>query len=209
MRINSTGYSQSQATTTTTTISSNYQHQWLTEKSATWPPDDHCQPGERVDLRQSLTRSNAHEASLQCSNNLAKLSTASQPPPSLPTCPAPTLPTKPTPSNETVPSVNSRASPPTTITMEITRHSSKAAKKEPPGNKEQEALDREKEQQDKLRAEEIYTRMRAERILHQTKMQAIMEDLRTELRRIWEEVILRRNKVQAEMLKNWHKAFVG
>lgn len=83
------------------------------------------------------------------------------------------------------------------------------AAKAPPGEKEREAQEKEKELQDKLRAEEIYTRMKAERELHNAKMQAILAELQTEIRRIWDEVMLRRQKVHDEMLKNWHKVFLG
>lgn len=83
-----------------------------------------------------------------------------------------------------------------------------APRKDPPGPREERALQKEREQQDRLQAQEIYARMRADRRLWQARLAALMADLQTEIHRIFQEVLLRRRKVQDEVLKAWHKVLV-
>ena len=80
-----------------------------------------------------------------------------------------------------------------------------AKEKTPAGDLETRAAQCELAQQDRLRAEEILIRMRAERSLHLAKMQAMLANLETEIRRIWEEVTLRRQKIHDDLLAKWEK----
>ncbi len=84
-----------------------------------------------------------------------------------------------------------------------------AAPPPPPGPRERKALDKEKEQQDRLAAEQIYARMRAERALVQARLAALVQDLQTEIQRIFQEVLIRRRKVHDAILANWHKVLIG
>ena len=84
-----------------------------------------------------------------------------------------------------------------------------ATPKPPPGEREREALEKEREQQDRLLAEEIYARMRAQRQLAQARIAALLADMQTEIHRIWQEVMIHRRKVHDEILENWHKVLIG
>ena len=84
-----------------------------------------------------------------------------------------------------------------------------ASPRPPPGPREKEALEKEREQQDRLAADQIYARMRAERALVQARLAALVQDLQTEIQRIFQEVLIRRRKVHDAILANWHKVLIG
>ena len=94
-------------------------------------------------------------------------------------------------------------------TAPSTSSSPEAARKPEPGEKEKEAEEKERQQHDQLAADAIYARMKVERELHKAKIQALLQDMQTEIRRIFQEVILRRQKIHDDLFKAWSKVFIG
>lgn len=84
-----------------------------------------------------------------------------------------------------------------------------AAARKPPGPLEEKALEDEERQKDEQRAREIYARMAADRRLFEARLQALIQDLQTELFEIWQEVMVRRRKAHDEVLEMWHKVLTG
>lgn len=78
-----------------------------------------------------------------------------------------------------------------------------------PGDLEQRATQESEQQSDVLRAREIYAAMAADRRLSEEKIRAIWAEVQTEVFRIWQEVVLRRQKVMSDLLDKWSKALFG
>lgn len=112
-------------------------------------------------------------------------------------------------SSERKATVVKRARSDPSICKKTTQLSATPRTKTPAGNREQIASESDMRQQDLMRAEEIYTKMRAERSIHIAKMQAIIANMQTEIQRIWNEVILRRQKTHDDMLEKWVKVMFG
>lgn len=77
------------------------------------------------------------------------------------------------------------------------------------GDLEQQATQESEKLSDVLRAREIYAAMAAERRLSEEKIRAIWAEVQTEVMRIWQEVVLRRQKVMGDLLDKWSKALFG
>lgn len=75
-----------------------------------------------------------------------------------------------------------------------------------PGDEEAKAQAESERLSDALRAEEIRARMEADARLSRLRIQAIRAELQTEALRIWEEVLLRRQKVMADLFDKWWRA---
>lgn len=78
-----------------------------------------------------------------------------------------------------------------------------------PGELEQQATDESEQQSDVLRARQIYANMAADRRLTEERIRATWADVQTEILRIWQEVLLRRQKVMADLLDKWSKVLFG
>lgn len=75
----------------------------------------------------------------------------------------------------------------------------------PLGREEADALKERQREADAMRAAEIRATMEADRRLAEERIRAIQEDLRTEVFRIWEEVLLRRQKIMNDLFEKWCK----
>jgi hypothetical protein len=78
-----------------------------------------------------------------------------------------------------------------------------------PGELEQEATVEDERTNDVLRAKEIYAQMEVDRRLSDEKIRAMWADVQTEVFRIWQEVLLRRQKVMADLMDKWSKILFG
>ena len=74
------------------------------------------------------------------------------------------------------------------------------------GDEEMRAQQESAAQSDRLRAEEIRAQMEADQKLSRLRIQAIRAELQTEALRIWEEVLIRRQKVMADLFDKWWRA---
>jgi hypothetical protein len=64
-------------------------------------------------------------------------------------------------------------------------------------------------QDDAQHAKELEQAMRAQRALSDAKIAAMWADVETEMMRIWEEVLQRREKVMSELFDKWIKVLMG
>lgn len=78
-------------------------------------------------------------------------------------------------------------------------------KEQVPGDLERQATEASQCQADFDRAHEIYVTMAADRRLSQERIRAIWAEVQTEVFRIWQEVMLRREKVMNDLLDKWSK----